>query len=184
MILSVDGEKVFKTEVHLNTENPEFNSKFTISLHNRLATVLRFDIMDWNQMKAHKPIANFQIPLNSRDLTILNSNWYYINQEQKGELFISLWFDPEYLVITEKQEFIMPDLIGSGTRMASGLVYNTAKIAEGGVGLTVDAISGVGMIGLDTTKVVAGLAKSVISAPFAFVGSAAKATMKMFDKKE
>ncbi|CAO3663290.1 unnamed protein product [Rhizopus stolonifer] len=59
VVFTVNGERMFKSDVIKKTLNPKWSqAKFTVPIQSRVTTSIRIEVFDWNHLKGHQPIGS------------------------------------------------------------------------------------------------------------------------------
>jgi Ca2+-dependent lipid-binding protein len=93
---SLNGEKVYKSQVIKKNCNPDFDEKFEIAILSRTNAKFLFEVFDWNAISAHEKLGG-----NTIDLTELEPYSHfeksYPLSGAKGEVRLSMVFRPEFI---------------------------------------------------------------------------------------
>ncbi|RUP50358.1 hypothetical protein BC936DRAFT_139503 [Jimgerdemannia flammicorona] len=135
IVLSLNGEKVHKTETVKKTLDPIFsNEQFTIPVPSRTGADFRFEIFDWNQVQQAKSLGGGIIPLGGDHV----QSFVSVEKEfqitgvpgASGTLRLRLLWQPELLARKKTST-----VLGGATRVltsAPGAVLGGTKAMVGG----------------------------------------------------
>jgi len=95
VVFTVNGARVYKSEVIKKNLNPVFNESFEIDLAGRHASTLTAEVMDWNALQTHESIGRVSISL--ADLnpeTSVEKRFPLVGGDKDSYVRLRLLFDP------------------------------------------------------------------------------------------
>ncbi|THH27082.1 hypothetical protein EUX98_g7106 [Antrodiella citrinella] len=104
-VVSLNGRKIYKSQVKKKTLKPVWDEQFDIQVPSRVSAELLLEIFDWNQIEQAKSLGVGRIdvasiePFDSVEQTIALSSEKF---GDKGHIFIRLMFRPEIIARSRK----------------------------------------------------------------------------------
>jgi len=104
-VFTLNGQKVFKSQVKKKTLTPEWNEEFVVSVPSRVGAEFELEIFDWNQLEQAKSLGTGQINLETVEpfqgtehIVALSSP----KHGDKGHIRLQLNFEPSIIAKSRK----------------------------------------------------------------------------------
>ena len=165
-MVSLDGEKVFKTDTKKKTLAPVWNETVECTVPSRVGADLTLEVFDWNQIETDECIGKGKI-----DLALLEpfaSSQISVplvtsKHGQKGSVTVSLLFTPQIVTRSRKNTSTF-STAGRAVAQVGAVQINVGKGVLGGVGAaSKGVIGGVGNVGKGVKGVFGGGRKKSVS---------------------
>ncbi|EGO02737.1 hypothetical protein SERLA73DRAFT_165692 [Serpula lacrymans var. lacrymans S7.3] len=104
-VFSLNGQKVFKSQTKKKTLSPDWSENFVVSVPSRVAADFSIELFDWNQLEQAKSLGSGSINLADVEPFQGTERIIYLadkHDDKKGQIRISLMFQPEIIVKTRK----------------------------------------------------------------------------------
>lgn len=176
--LSLNGnKKQQKTKTKKNNLNPTYDELFNFEITNRIGSIIRGEVFDWNQIQSHTSLGHFDLELKDIQVEVRGEVTFDLQESKKGSVTLELFFAPYYVLRDVNPSLISAALSGNPVDLVSGLAKGGFKVATGTLHLGKGVLGGAAHLGIGTGKVALTGAKHVLSAPLK-IGSAGKSFAK------
>ncbi|KAF8624817.1 hypothetical protein AX15_005704 [Amanita polypyramis BW_CC] len=104
-VFSLNGRKVYKSQVKKKTLNPEWNEDFTVDVTSRVAAEFSLELFDWNQLEQAKSLGTGKINITTIESFQACNQFVSLSTSKHGEqgrVQLSLLFQPLIIVKTRK----------------------------------------------------------------------------------
>ncbi|KAJ1921031.1 Tricalbin-2 [Mycoemilia scoparia] len=158
VVLQVNGEPVWKSDVHKETLNPQWNQQVVLYVRERGSTVLTADVFDWNKIQSSERLGAVDIPLNTLPIEKPVEKDYYLDARGQASIRVQFMFVPTFVQQHDDSKPVLSSLAHSFTSAPVTVVKGGTKLAGtvigGGFHVASDAVGGLlGMIrGKDRKK--------------------------------
>ena len=161
VVLTLNGDKVHKTETKKKTLSPRWNESAECVVHSRVGAEMVLEVFDWNQLEQHTSLSKAHIdleelePFTQSEVTV---PLVTPKHGQKGSVTLKMLFTPEIITKSRKNTSTFSTAtFGTATRGATQLGGAPLAVVTGGVGLAgKGVIDGVGNVGKGVKGIFAG----------------------------
>ncbi|KAH3900035.1 Tcb3p SCDLUD_004352 [Saccharomycodes ludwigii] len=143
VVITIDGIKVFKSNIEKKTLNPTWNETTLITLPSRSRSRITVEVYDWDRTGSNDFLCSANLPA-ERIKAGHHQDWK-LSLKPKGTIFIKTHFKPQYMIakadIFSAKSAKYSNFVGAGVGAGVGAVTG---VADAGVG----AVTGVANIGV------------------------------------
>ncbi|KAL4069403.1 C2 domain-containing protein [Scleroderma citrinum] len=104
-VFTLNGQKMFKSQVKKKTLNPDWAEVFNTSVPSRVAADFTVEVFDWNQLEQAKSLGVGRIQLDDLEPFVSVERFVTLSSEkhgEKGAVHIRMLFQPEIIARTRK----------------------------------------------------------------------------------
>lgn len=170
VVITLDGEKVHKTETKKKTLTPVWNETCECTVPSRFGAEMVLEVFDWDQFGKNDSLGKATIDLTALEpfaSSHLSVPLITTKYGQKGIVNIALLFTPQIVAKSRKSTSTF-STAGRAVTQVGAAPINVGKGVVGGVGAAgKGVVGGVGAVGKGVKGVFGGRKKSVSEATFA-----------------
>ncbi|KAF8971456.1 C2 domain-containing protein [Flammula alnicola] len=104
-VFTLNGQKVFKSQIKKKTLTPEWNENFEVSVPSRVAADFSLEIFDWNQIEVAKSLGTGKIELADLEPFEAQERLIHLVSDKhgdKGQIRLRFVFQPEIIAKSRK----------------------------------------------------------------------------------
>ncbi|KIM32474.1 hypothetical protein M408DRAFT_327029 [Serendipita vermifera MAFF 305830] len=174
VVISLDGEKIHKTDTKKKTLTPVWNETCECTIPSRVGAEMTLEVFDWDQIGSNESLGKTKIdvaalePFTSSRITVpLTTS----KHGQKGTVNLALLFTPQIVVRSRKSTSTFSTAGRAVTQVGAAPVM-VGKGVIGGVGVAgKGVVGGVGAVGKGVKGVFGSRKKSVSEGPLVATGA-------------
>jgi hypothetical protein len=175
VVVSLDGEKIFKTDTKKKTLTPVWNEALECTIPSRVGADLTLEVFDWNQIGTDECIGKGKIDLSLLEpfaSSQISVPLVTSKHGQKGSVTVALLFTPQIVTKSRKSTSTF-STAGRAVAQVGAAPISVGKGVFGGVGAaSKGVIGGVGNVGKGVKGVFGGGRKKSVSEAFVEVPAA------------
>ncbi|KAL0092399.1 C2 domain-containing protein [Phycomyces blakesleeanus] len=185
VVFTLDGAKVFKTQVYKKQLNPIFtkDESFVLAVPGRIGANLEAAIYDWDQFGKGDLIAKAKIPFTDDVLESFLAKEFEIPLEGNSSLTVRLLWQPQLLPRKRADSNVLTATTRMLTSVPGAGVHLAGDVVGTGLNVGTQLASGIVGTGLDAGGMVLGTGTKIVGGGVSAIGSGIRGIGK-FGKKD